>query len=63
MNINNYYQDPVHAVYKLCNIPNLVGAGSNSIPNSNNQGILVNSSSNNSLTSSSGSYFLASSQV
>ena len=64
MNINNYYQGPVHVVYTLSNIPNLIGAGSNSIPNSNYQGILLNSGSINSLiSSSSGSYFSASSQV
>ena len=49
VNINNYYQGPVHAVCNLSNIPNSVRAGSNSIPNSNNQGIFVNSGSVNSL--------------
>ena len=64
VNINNYYHSPVHGVFTHCNIPNSVRAGTNSIPNSNNQCIFVNSGSINSLTSSSsGSYFSAISEV
>ena len=64
VNINNYYHSPVHGVFTHCNIPNSIRAGTNSIPNSNNQCIFVNSGSINSLTSSSsGSYFSAISEV
>ena len=63
VNTNNYYHSPAHGVFTHCNIPNSIRAGTNSIPNSNNQCIFVNFGSIDSLiSSSSGSYFFGSAE-